>query len=321
MKLIVVTPAGRDKYLRLLSHYVLGNPRSPSGSCGTIAASSPTAHTCELAASDPRCRLKQLPDANGDNRAIGSFFQFCDDPDAFYLRLDDDIVFIEEGFFSKFTARATAARGRAIWFAPMIINNAICNFLLQQFSALRIGADHLPSHVSPFVGLPEPAGSPTPGLHRGRARSGRLGDFRVPDRDVRLIRFSVNAIGFFGAEKIALGDTFLPPGCTEEEEWLSAVLPAKTDRPGRIFGDLIVAHFSFYTQEPRLLRTDILDAYYSLAGLPAPQYERPPEKVRLKDRLRPWRVGATPTLRNIRYRSRRRDLAEVRPRRRRWRAP
>ena len=156
------------------------------------------------------------------------------------------------------------------------------------FARCDIGPDHLPSHVShswAYPNLPE-------ALHPvfiEAVRSGRLGDFRVPDRDVRLSRFSVNAIGFFGAEKIALGDTFLPPGCTEEEEWLSAVLPAKTDRPGRIFGDLIVAHFSFYTQEPRLLRTDILDAYYSLAGLPAPQYERPPEKVRLKDRLRPWR--------------------------------
>jgi hypothetical protein len=290
MKLIVVTPAGREKYLRLLSHYVL---------CSSDVAEWQLWDNCRnecdraylrtLAAGDHRCKLKQLPGANGDNRAIGSFFQFCDDPDALYLRLDDDIVFIEENFFSKFTARAKAERGRAIWFAPMVINNAVCNFLLQQLSRVAISGpitcQAMCPHSWAYPNLPE-------ALHPvfiEAVRSGRLSDFRVPDRDVRLSRFSVNAIGFYGAEKLALGDGFLPPGCTEEEEWLSAILPAKTNRPGRIFGDLIVAHFSFYTQERRLLQTDILDAYYALAGLPAPQFERPREKVRLKDRLRPWR--------------------------------
>jgi hypothetical protein len=290
MKLIVVTPAGREKYMRLLSHYVLRSPEVAEWQLwDNCRNESDRAYLRTLAGSDLRCKLKQLPDANGDNQAIGSFFQFCDDPDALYLRLDDDIVFIEEGFFSKFTARATAERGRAIWFAPIVINNAICNFLLQQLSRVAISGpitcQAMCPHSWAYPNLPE-------ALHPvliEAVRGGRLGDFRVPDRDVRLSRFSVNAIGFFGAEKIALGDAFLPPGCTEEEEWLSAVLPAKTDRPGKIFGDLIVAHFSFYTQERRLLQTDILDAYYSLAGLPAPQFERPAEKVRLKDRLRPWR--------------------------------
>jgi hypothetical protein len=290
MKLIVVTPAGREKYMRLLSHYVLGSPDVAEWQLwDNCRNESDRAYLRTLAGSDHRCRLKQLPDANGDNQAIGSFFQFCDDPDALYLRLDDDIVFIEEDFFSKFTARAMAERGRAIWFAPIVINNAICGFLLQQFSRVVISGpitcQAMCPHAWAYPNLPE-------ALHPvfiEAVRSGRLGDFRVPDRDVRLSRFSVNAIGFFGAEKIALGDTFLPPGCTEEEEWLSAVLPAKTDRPGMIFGDLIVAHFSFYTQENRLLQTGILDAYYALAGLPAQQFKRPAEKVRLKDRLRPWR--------------------------------
>jgi hypothetical protein len=290
MKLIVVTPAGREKYLRLLSHYVLGSSEVAEWHLwDNCRNESDRAYLQTLAASDPRCKLKQLANADGGFTIIGSFFQFCDDPDAFYLRLDDDIVFIEEGFFSKFVARAMAERGKAIWFAPIIINNAICNFMLKHFSRVAISGPISCQAMCPYSwahpSLPE-------ALHPAfieAVRTGRLGDFRVPDRDVRLSRFSINAIGFFGAEKIALGDTFMPPDCPAEEEWLSAILPAKIDRPGKIFGDLLVAHFSFYTQERRLLQTDILDAYYSLAGLPAPQYERPVDKVRLKDRLRPWR--------------------------------
>ncbi len=58
---------------------------------------------------------------------IGDFYRFCDDAEAFYLRLDDDVVFVEDGFFQKFMARVMAERGSAIWYAPLIINNAICN--------------------------------------------------------------------------------------------------------------------------------------------------------------------------------------------------
>lgn len=53
------------------------------------------------------------------------------------------------------------------------------------------------------------------------------------------------------------------------------------------FGDLIIARFSFYTQERELLRTNILDGYYGLAGLPAPVYEKP--AVSWRERLRQWR--------------------------------
>jgi len=290
MKLIVVTPAGREKYLRLLGHYVLNSPAVVEwqlwDNCRNEAD---RAYLHRLAASDPRCKLKQLPGADGKLGIIGDFFRFCDDADALYLRLDDDVIFIEDSFFPRFIARAEAERGNAIWFSPIVINNAICNFMLQQFSRVAISGPISCQAMCPFSwAYPDFAEAIHP-VFVEAIRSGRLDDFRVPDREIRLSRFSINALGFFGAEKLALGDAFLPPGYQGEEEWLSAVLPARLDRAGKIFGDLLVAHFSFYTQERRLLQTGILDSYYRLAGLPVPQFKRPVGRVRLKDRLRPWR--------------------------------
>jgi hypothetical protein len=290
MKLIVVTPAGREKYLRLLSHHILKNSDVAEwhlwDNCRNEADRT---YLHKLAASDPRCRLKQLPGADGGLGIIGSFFSFCDDPDALYLRLDDDIVFIEDGFFARFVKRAEAERGKSVWFSPLVINNAICGFLMKHFARVSISGpitcQAMCPHSWPFPQFPE-------ALHPvfvEAVRTGRLDDFRTPDREVKLSHFSVNALGFFGAEKLALGDQFMPPGCLAEEEWLSAVLPARLDRPGKIFGDLLVAHFSFHPQERRLLQTDILEQYYALAGLPAPHYDKPVDKVRLKDWLRPWR--------------------------------
>jgi hypothetical protein len=290
MKLIVVTPAGREKYLRLLSHHVLRSPEVHEwhlwDNCRNEAD---RAYLQRLAASDPRCRIKKLPHADGGTNVIGDFYRFCDDPDAFYLRLDDDVVFVEDGFFQKFMARVMAERGSAIWYAPLIINNAICNSLIKQLSRVVVDGPLTCQASCEFSWAHASFPKALHPVFIEAVRSNRLDDFRVPDREIRLSRFSINAIGFFGSDIVGLGEGFHPPSGGDEEEWLSATLPAKLDRPGKIFGDLIVAHFSFFTQERQLLRTDILDGYYGLAGLPVPVYEKPVIRKRLKDRLRPWR--------------------------------
>jgi hypothetical protein len=288
-RLIIVTPAGREKYLRLLSRYVLksgevaewhlwDNCRSPAD----------RAYLRELAASDPRIRVKELPGANGGFAVIGDFFGFCDDPNALYLRFDDDIVFIEDGFFPRFIERALGERGKALWFSPLVINNAVCGSLIKNLSRVLFEGPITCQAMCPFAWAHPEFPEALHPVFIEAIRAHRLDDFRCPDRELRLGRFSINALGFFGDEKMALGDLFCPAGHGAEEEWLSAVLPAKLDRAGKILGDLLVAHFSFYTQERRLLQTGILDAYYSVAGLPPFQYERPRKRIRLKG-LMPWR--------------------------------
>jgi hypothetical protein len=289
MKLIVVTPAGRERYLRLLSYYVLGSPEVVEwqlwDNCRT---ESDRRYLQELAASDPRCRIKELPGANGNLGVIGEFFRFCDDPEALYLRLDDDIVFVEPGFFEKFKAKAMAAKGSALWFSPLVINNVICASLLQHFSRVVINGPITCQAMCPYAWAHASFPKAMHPVFIEAVRQGRLADFRVPDRDIRLSRFSINAIAFFGSDIARLGELFHHHRGAEEE-WYSVVLPAKLDTCGRIFGDLVVSHFSFYTQERKLLQTKILDAYYSLASLPVPDYEKPVDRKRLKDVLRPWR--------------------------------
>jgi hypothetical protein len=293
MKLIVVTPAGRERYLRVLSHYVLGSPEVAEWQLwDNCRNESDKRYLRELAATDPRCTIKELPGADGGFRIIGDFFQFCDDPEALYLRFDDDVVYVEPGFFEKFKARALAAKGAALWFAPLIINNAVCGSLLKHLSNVVIKGPITAQAMCPFAWAHASFPKALHPVFIDAVRRGRLDDFRVPDRDIRMSRFSINAIAFFGSEIARLGELFLPPA-GDEEEWFSVALPAKLDRSGRVFGNLIVSHFSFYTQERKLLQTDILDDYYRLASLPVPHYEKPVDRKRLKDLLRPWRKPKT----------------------------
>lgn len=294
MKLIVVTPAGREKYLGVLSHHVLKSSRVHEWHLwDNCRNEQDRAYLRKLAGTDSRIKIKTLPDANGSFDVIGRFFRFCDDPDAFYLRLDDDIVFLEDGFFEKYMERVLPERGSALWYAPLIINNAICNTFIKYLSAVQIEGPLTCQAMCPFSWAHPTFPLAMHPVLIEAVRTGRLDDFRVPDREVRASRFSINAIGFFGSEIVELGDLFHPAG-NDEEEWLSAVLPVKLGRPGKVFGDLIAAHFSFYPQEKALLGTTILENYYDLAGLPPPVYKK--TVVRLKDRLRPWKKDrkATP---------------------------
>jgi hypothetical protein len=231
-----------------------------------------------LAASHPRCRLKELAIADGSFDVIGNFLRFCDDPEALYLRLDDDIVFVEPGFFERFVERAMMERGKALWFSPVVINNAICNWLLKYFSGVSIVGPITAQAMCPYSWGTANFPKAMHPVFIEAVRSGRIDAFRIPDQRIRLSRFSINAFGFFGADKVALGERFYPPE-GNEEDWLSAALPVFTDRYGIVFGNLAVAHFSFFTQERDLLRTGILDNYYELAGLPAPNLQRPRRSI------------------------------------------
>lgn len=275
MRLVVVTPAGRERYLALLAHYVLNSPEVDEwqlwDNCRT---DSDRAYLRRLASSDRRCRIKEIEGAHGGFEIIGDFFRFCDDPEALYLRLDDDIVFLEPGFFRKFMARAEAERGGALWLSPVVINNGICNWFLKYFSHVAIRGPVTSQAMCPFTWRHAEFPKAIHPVFIDAVRSGRLDQFRIPDAEIRFSRFSINAFGFFGADKVALGEHFHPPD-KNEEEWLSACLPALTGRYGKILGDLAVAHFSYYTQEKAMLQTTILESYYELAGLRRPAYARP----------------------------------------------
>ena len=193
------------------------------------------------------------------------------DPDAFYVKIDDDLVYIEPGFFGRFLAKAQQLRDRAIWFSPIVLNNAICTWLLAYHKRISV-AQPISCLASCDTGWRSAEFSVL--LHNlflSVLKSGEVDKLRVPDIGLTTGRFSINCLGIFGSERIALGDNFCPLNA-DDEEYISAVLPLKTGKQGFIIGSEVVSHFSFFTQEHLLLKTDILGQYYSFAGLEAPKF-------------------------------------------------
>ncbi|QPF73657.1 glycosyltransferase family 2 protein [Roseateles sp. DAIF2] len=293
-KLVVVTPAGREHYLELLAHHLLSQPGLHEWQLwDNCRRESDRVYLRRLAQRDPRIRVVSIPAFEGCHRSSNRFYRRCDDPRAFYIKIDDDVVYLEPGALERLRQTARAQRQAAqllgrpvpLWWSALVVNNAICSWLLKHHAKLE-----LPERLS--CQASDPLGGACPAfalrLHErflAQVEQGRLEPFRVPDFPVSLSRLSINCLGFWGQDVLRLGQRFCPDDA-DEEEWLSAVLPSLTGRHGCVVGDVLVAHFACEAQEQALLRSGLLERYYALAGRPVPDY--PLQGLSLPQRLRRW---------------------------------
>ena len=265
MKVIAVTPAGRRRYLELLAKYVLGDQAVAEWQLWDNCRD-PADRAYLQSLTDPRIRIVSLPNSTGDNRSINKFYRTMTDPDAFYVKLDDDICYLPPGFFGRFAAKAAASTTNAIWFSPVVINNAICSWLLSFHGKIRC-SQPLSCLAACEIGWKNPDFAVQ--LHRAfldRLAADRVESLHIPDAVMTMGRFSINCLGVFGKDRNALGDAFCPLD-VDDEEHISAFLPVLTKRPGQIIGDEVVAHFSYYTQERIVLDTDLLARYYQFEAM------------------------------------------------------
>lgn len=283
-RIVAVTPAGRRRYLELLKHYILSdtsiqewilwdNCRDPQDRI----------YINRLEAEHSKIKIIRLDNVDGTNKSVNRFYRFCDDERAFYIKMDDDLVYLPKQFGSSLYACAIKERGQFLWWSPMVINNAICSWLLKYHSPVKIER-YLSCQASDFVGWREPSFAKD--LHSkflAALAAKDLQAFIIPDFIVSLSRFSINCLGFFGEDVKKCGEKFCPPD-VDDEEWLSACLPSIVGRPGRVSGSLVVSHFAFFTQEMELLRSGVLENYYRVADVVPTRY--PVRKPSLKSQVR-----------------------------------
>jgi Glycosyl transferase family 2. len=291
-KIIAVTPAGRKQYLELLKQYVLNDGCIAEwqlwDNCRTDADRE---YINILASQHPKIKIIRTEGTAGINRDVNKFYRYCNDTDAFYLKIDDDVVYIKDGCARKMLEKAVATKDRCIWWSPLVINNAVSSWLLKYHTANDI-PQTLTCQAGDQNGWKNPEFAAF--IHTmalDAIRKNEPGKFSMPDFEISLSRFSINFYCFFGETVRKLGEAFCPPD-VDDEEWLSAVLPSREGKKGLIVGSEFVVHFAFHTQERHLLEQNILAQYYELAGL---EYKRekkslvkkePAQKKRTLSRLR-----------------------------------
>ena len=261
-RVVCVTPAGRRRYMKLLAPLVLSAPLVDrydiwlnTDDAGDLAF----LEEIRRLAPD-RVRLVPQPDGKEPGwGAIHGFARTAQDTDTIYIRLDDDIVWLEPGFFETLL-RFRVDQPRFFLVSPLVINNALCSHIL--LTCRKIATSRFVGAICmDAVGWREAEFAVA--LHRlllDLARRGETHRLHCGAREIAMNRFSVNVICWFGRDMAAIGGEVGPA----EEEELSNIIPARLGRANCFCTDTVAAHFAFYIQRDVVDRAGLLEEYVAL---------------------------------------------------------
>jgi hypothetical protein len=267
MKRIIVTPAGRRRYLEILVEHLARQKNDFD--FWHLWANTNVPEDLEyfdtLASKYSWICVVHLPETvdTVSNMNIYKFFEIDSaDPGALYLRLDDDIVFLSPNFVEDmFNYRSKNTENFLVY--ANIVNNSVISHIHQRFGNVKyprkVGYECMDD-----IGWNDPVFADI--LHRQfiddirQSKTRKWACFPKWILD-RYERVSINSICWRGADFAEFGGIV----GEDEELWLAVVKPAELSRPNVIFGGAVCAHFAFYTQRAHLDTTNILEEYKSLA--------------------------------------------------------
>lgn len=203
---------------------------------------------------------------------IAPFFEYCVEPDTVYIRIDDDVCFIDTEAFADFV-QFRIDHPEYFLVYPVIVNNCM---------DFRVYPEDHPFRSSEYDEEAQwrPHGGQI-GLHLHNVFFDHYPDLsglKFKNDGVRGEDqiASVNCISWLGEEfakfegKVALE----PSGYVKEEDWLIRTKPNRIGKTNCVFGGCIVCHYSFAHQRAPhhnhfgpgldLDTTDVYDRYLRL---------------------------------------------------------
>ena len=302
-KVIAWTPYGRKETVSILGRYLRReHERGLVDEWWLCLNTDPhqvddVAFAYELARAYPWVKLKQIQPHQRRHRQkqrnTGYFYTEMVDPDAVYLRLDDDIVYVHEDTVERLVTHRLEAPGGVASF-PVMWNNAVVSWYLQQAGCIpaagtetffgldgRIhGTPPMALGVGdvytwPSVGGPycmDPVGWAdgrfAVAMHRlllDRVAAGAVEEcFLYQDYQLPIgQQYSVGTFASLGRLYAGL-DT---PGVLvpdEEESWHTVHEPTRRQEANVLVGNALVAHYTFFPQQAVVRGTDVLDRYREL---------------------------------------------------------
>jgi hypothetical protein len=269
MRCEICTPAGRKVYLQILYKYL--KAQRNEFDCWSLWMNTNNeddiAFMKTLASENDWIKLVECPQKPHGIDTIGLFFQFAKKEDTIYIRLDDDIVFMELNFVKKLKEIRLKYPDPFLIY-PNIINNSIISYLHYRYKLFEY--EKSPGYACmDDIGWKDPLFSEA--IHRAFLASVKslsidkwkksFSIWKCADFE----RVSINCMSWFGSKMIPFNITI------EEEQVLSAIIPKHINSPTYITNSPICVHYAFFTQRPHLDTTDILQQYRDIANSILPQ--------------------------------------------------
>jgi len=263
MNRIVVTPAGRKRYLELLFENL--KKCKDEFDKWVIWVNTNNAQDIEymklLESENDFIELQYSEfdvDPNDSHTGtICNFFKKCIDVNSVYLRLDDDIIYIHKNSIKDlFDFRIKNEQYFLVY--GNILNNAIVSYLYQKNNIIGntplLTYDCLDNHSwrNPQFAY---------NLHNvflEKFNENKILDFFIDNWELKNFeRVSINSICWLGKTFSLFGGNV----GVSEETWLSTDKPQELNQTSIIFGKSLFCHYAFAPQRNFLESTDILDKY------------------------------------------------------------
>jgi hypothetical protein len=264
-KVVVVTPAGRRKYLDIfkrfiyrkmeegiVDHWQLWQNTIDEKDIGYLAS---------MEAEHPKVKRYYLEDKDitpswdsYDALRTWEFFKNCHDDDTIYIRFDDDIIWCADDAIEKMV-EARIEHPDAFLIYPNIVNSTICNSWHQKHGVLN--------HKCGTVRQQEDNGDPNhaylDAFNYGDPKfvehvhdtfklnflNNTLSNYYLESKSLdNYQRFSICSICWWGKDKIV-------PGRIEEPQ-LAWEMPEANQRPVYFCGNALMVHYSYHTTRKQL---------------------------------------------------------------------
>lgn len=261
-KIVVVTPAGRKKYMEVLLPQILKqrdfvdeyhlwvNTKNPEDlqyldQLGEDYKGFVVLHKDFLNA----------PDA-GSTTNISKYWCKAKEQGVVYFRLDDDIVFIEDDYFTKMY-EFKMKNPQFIMTAANVVNNAVFDSFRQSEGRVYQDIPKIAPECMCPVGWKDPHVAEL--RHRealSYLKEGNKEILYTEDREItRGTRFSINTLCWLGDDLVDVNVAI------DEEDYITRKMPVDKKRSIGLLGSCIACHYSFYTQRDHLSTTNILEEY------------------------------------------------------------
>jgi len=248
MKKIVVTPAGRKKYLEILSSHLIRmkdefdewvlwmntDCKEDIDYMESLAAAHEFIKICRVQSNIPGLNIQR-------------FFKTCTEIDSLYLRLDDDIVFIEDGSIREIFSKREQDTTCFLLYGN-ILNNATVAHLHQRLGIIEYHHDISYKCLDTIVWKNASFAEMIHNLFFAAFLEGNVRKFFMPDHVIEgYKRFSINAICWRGESFKDFRGSEEEEGI-DEEQFLSCSWPERARMPCKIIGNTLFSHLAFGPQ-------------------------------------------------------------------------
>jgi hypothetical protein len=307
MKLIVITFAGRKRYMEILFKYILKNKKIINEYHLYLATTNTedVRYIYEFQKENSDfVKVLALESYDNFNKAEvwNLSYKNCLDEDTIYLKIDDDIVFVDDNLFTEFIDFRKNSDSPIVF--PHIINNIISTPLLEKNNKIKTGMlndqfvintwSKTIERIKPQIeklklNFPSREFTVTSLLSQneilcptawGNPEYSKISHLlfleiiksnvvsSIYTENINLLEFqpiSIQCCSWFGKDLKKYTEMFGDVG-NEDEPWISVYLPIWAGKPNVIFGKSIVSHFSSYNQDNYLITCGILEEYKKISN-------------------------------------------------------